>query len=134
MRCACLIGALAITGACAATPETNIDEQTVRDYVEVGELDDVQHIRVSTRDSWSNLGEYFVIYKTRSGDYLVEFRRRCPEVNDAGMIPGDHRYDQNRLRANQDTLRGCRIGKIYPLTEAQAAELRNLGKGPVQGN
>ena len=33
------------------------------------------------------------------------------------MIAGDHRYDHNRLRVNEDTLRGCRIGKIYPLTD-----------------
>ena len=136
MRDACLVGALLLTAACSSTPEAEVpvDTQTVRDYVEVGEVGDVQHIRVYKNDSWSRLTDYFVIYKARNDNYLIEFRRRCRELQDNTTIVGDRRYDHNRLRVNEDTLRGCRIGKIYPLTEAQAAELQHLGRGPGQGN
>lgn len=134
MRAAYLVGALLLINACSSTPKVVVETQTVRDYVEVGELEDVKHIRVYNNDSWSYLTEDFVIYKGRADNYLLEFRRRCPELNDNTMIAGDHRYDHNRLRVNEDTLRGCRIGKIYPLTEAQTTELRNLGKGPGEGN
>jgi len=134
MRLTCLVSVLTLMAGCSSTPQVAVDTQTVRDYVEVGELEDVKHIRVYSHDSWSYLTEYFVLYEARTSDYLVEFRRRCPELRDNAVIVGDHRYDHNRLRVNEDTLRGCRIGKIYPLTEAQVIELRNLGKGPGEGN
>lgn len=110
------------------------DTQTIRDYVEVGELEEVQHIRVYRNDAWAPLSDNYVIYTARTTDYLIEFSRRCRELQDNSMIVGDRRYDHNRLRVNEDTLRGCRIGKIYPLTEGQAKELRSLGKGLGGGN
>jgi len=134
MRTAYLVGAPMLMSACSSTPPVVVETQTVRDYVEVGELEDVKHIRVYNHDSWSYLTDDFVIYEGRADNFLLEFRRRCPELRDNSRIAGDHRYDHNRLRANEDTLRGCRIGKIYPLTDAQAIELRNLGKGPGEGN
>ena len=142
MRPVYRLGTLMLIAACSSTSDEvsvkkqkiTVETQTVQDYVEVGELQDVQHIRVYTHDSWSYLTDFYVIYKARTSSYLVEFRRRCRELNDNSMIVGDHRYDKNRLRVNEDTLRGCRIGKIYPLTEAQATELRNLGRGPGAGN
>ena len=134
MRLTRLVGTLLFMSACSSTPPVVVETQTVRDYVGVGELEDVKHIRVYNHDSWSYLTDDFVIYKGRADNYLFEFRRRCPELRDNSMIPADHRYDQNRLRANEDTLRGCRIGKIYPLTDAQAIEMRNLGRGPGEGN
>jgi hypothetical protein len=140
MKATCIIAALAplisIAG-CSSSSEIDVEKrrvsvetQTVQDYVEVGELESVQHIRVYNHDSWSYLTDHFIIYKARDGEYLVEFRRRCRELRDNMVITGDHRYDHNRLRVNEDTIRGCRIGTIYPLTEAQATELRNLGTGP----
>jgi hypothetical protein len=129
-----MVCALLLAVACSSTPETAVDTQTVRDYVEVGELEDVQYIRVYAHDSWSRLTDFFVIYEARNDNYLIEFRRRCRELQDNTTIVGDRRYDHNRLRVNEDTLRGCRIGKIYPLTEGQAIELQTLGKGPGQGN
>ena len=123
-----------LAAACSSTPQSSVDTQTVRDYVEVGELEDVQYIRVYAHDSWSRLSDHFVIYEARNDNYLIEFRRRCRELQDNTTIVGDRRYDYNRLRVNEDTLRGCRIGKIYPLTAGQAAELQALGRGPGEGN
>ena len=40
----------------------------------------------------------------------------------------DRRHDHNQISRGFDTLRGCRIDKIYPLTEAQAQELEALVK------
>lgn len=134
MRHSCLLYVLLLTAACSSTPAVPVDTQTIRDYVEVGELEDVGHIRVYGHDSWSRVTDFFVIYEARNDEYLIEFRRRCRELQDNTTIVGDRRYDHNRLRANEDTLRGCRIGKIYPLTEAQATELRQLGKELGEGN
>jgi hypothetical protein len=125
---------IAMLDACSSTPSHNVDTQAVRDYVEVGELEDVQHIRTYHRDSMEYLSNYFILYEARTKDYLVEFRRICREFRDNRTVAPDHRYDHNRLRANEDTIRGCRIARIYPLTRAQADELRNLGHAPGTGN
>lgn len=142
MRPMYLVGAMLLIAGCSSTSDevsvkkrkVTVETQTVQDYVEVGELEDVQYVRVYNHDSWSYLTDHFIIYKARDGEYLVEFRRRCRELRDNTRITGDHRYDHNRMRVNEDTIRGCRIAKIYPLTEAQATELRNLGVGPGERN
>ena len=113
MRHAYQVGALMLLSACTSTPQVAVDTQTVRDYAEVGELEDVQHIRVFNHDSWSYLSEYFIIYKSRDRQYLVEFRRRCRELRDNTLITGDRRYNHNRMHVKEDTIRGCRLAKIY---------------------
>jgi hypothetical protein len=125
---------LAALGACSTTPKQPVDSQAIMDYVEVGELEEVEHIRTYNRDSMEYLSDYFILYGARTRVYLIEFRRICREFRDNRAVAPDHRYDHNRLRANEDTIRGCRIGKIYPLTRAQAEELRNLGRAPGGGN
>jgi hypothetical protein len=120
--------------ACSSAPPARVDTQAVRDYVEVGELEDAEYVRTYGRDTWSYLSDYFVIYRGRNKEYLVEFKRACRELQDDRTIAADHRHDPRRMRANEDTVRGCRIGKIYPLTRAQAIELRNLGDSPGEGN
>ncbi len=134
MRLVFLLWALAALGACTSTPKPRIDTQAVRDYVEVGELEGVDYIRTYNRDSLEYLTDHFVLYEARTREYLVEFRRPCRDFGDHRAVAPDHRYDHNRLKANEDTIRGCRIARIYPLTKAQAEELRNLGRVPGAGN
>ena len=134
MRLALALVALAALSACTSTPSKTVDSQAVRDYVEVGELEGVEHIRTYHSDSMEDLSDYFILYEARTKEYLVEFKRICREVQDNRTVAPDRRYDYNRLRINEDTIRGCRIGKIYPLTRAQAEELRNLGHAPGSGN
>jgi hypothetical protein len=134
MKHAIAVMVLAALGACKSTPTRGVDTQAVRDYVEVGELESVEHIRTYHRDSMEYLSEYFILYEARTKDYLVEFKRICREFRDNRTVAPDRRYDYNRLRINEDTIRGCRIGRIYPLTKAQAEELRNLGHAPGAGN
>ena len=44
-----------LAAACSSTPQSTVDTQTVRDYIEVGELEDVQYIRVYAHDSCPGL-------------------------------------------------------------------------------
>lgn len=134
MRISFPVMALAALSACSATPRHYADPQAVRDYIDVGELEAVQHIRTYSRDSMDYLNDYFILYKARTDEYLIEFRRICRELRENRTVAPDHRYDHNRLRVNEDTIRGCRIGRIYPVTRAQAEELRNLGHAPGAGN
>ena len=66
--------------------------------------------------------------------YLVEFARRCYELRDNTRIVPDQRWDASKIRARFDTIRGCRVAKIYALTEAEIAELENIGEAPGSRN
>ena len=46
--------------SCTTTPKAPGDPQAVRDYVEVGELEDVEHIRTFSRDSMEYVSDYHI--------------------------------------------------------------------------
>lgn len=127
------LSAMTVIAACSGTSPVTPDDQAIRDYVDVGELQTTDKIRAYDNDSWSSLSNRFAIYDGRRGaEYLLEFRRVCRELRDNMTVTPDRRSD-NYLRAGVDTLRGCVIYKIYPLTEAQATEIRGLGEAPREG-
>jgi hypothetical protein len=125
---------LALAAGCAGTPEVAPEDLAIRDYIEVGELSEVDSIRTDGRDRWTPLTEYFSSYEARDGWFLLEFNRRCWEMFDTNRITPDRRYDHNVMRRGADTLRGCRIAGMYPLTEAQAQELEALANPAGDGN
>ena len=75
-----------------------------------------------------------VHYFGRDGRFLLEFGYPCREMFDNTTITPDRRNDRQFMRRGVDTLRGCRIDKIYPLTEAQAQEIEALAKTAGDGN
>ena len=129
-----LAASLVVAAGCAGTPKLPPDAQAISDYVEVGELEEVDSIRTDTKDAWSPATDYYVLYKGRDGHYLLEFVRVCWELTDGTRIKPDLRYSHNMMRRGSDTLRGCRIDKMYPLTEAQAQEIEVLAKIAGEGN
>jgi len=134
-RAAALAAVAASLVACAGTPETPPDTAAIRDYVEVGELQEVDELRTAPgRDEWMPLTRRFVIYTGRNGRFLLEFAYPCREMFDNTTITADRRYDRYVMRRGVDTLRGCRIDKIFPLTEAQAEEIEALAKSAGDGN
>ena len=139
MKAALLIVLTAALVACAGQDSkepTEADKavQAVRDLIEVRGLQEVDKIRSSGRDSWDSIDNWFLIYKTRRDTYLVEFDRRCWELDDDSRIVADERWDANVVRARFDTIRGCRIGKLYTLSEEDVAELENIGEAPGKRN
>jgi hypothetical protein len=134
MRSICLVASAALLAACAGTPETPPELEAVRDYVEVGELEETDRIRTHGSDQWSPLTNHYALYGARDGWYLMEFTRICRELTDNTRVTPDFRYDHNVLRSRFDTLRGCRIDRIYPLTEAQKQELEALVESYSGGN
>ena len=129
------IAILVALTACAAQEEaiTQDIEQAVRDFIAVRELPEAKEMRTSNNDHWEEIDENFVIYTTRREVYLVEFMRRCRELNEFPVV-ADERSGGNAVRARFDTLRGCHIAKLFPLTEAEVAELSAIGESPGSRN
>ena len=121
--------------ACAAQEEatTQDTEQAVRDFITVRQLQEAKEMRTSNSDHWEEIDENFVIYETRHEAFLVEFMRRCYELNQYPVV-ADERQSGNVVRARFDTLRGCHIAKLFPLTEGELAELSAIGESPGSRN
>ena len=140
MRKIVLLLVLLITAACASKDDTRrpsqeaIQNQAVRDFIEVRGLESLDKIRSTERDGWNTLSESFVIYKTRRSRFLMEFARPCKEIRDNRQITPDYRANTRTIQAKFDTLRGCRIARIYALTSAEAEELSNIGETPGSRN
>ncbi len=124
-----------LLSACAAQEEvaTQDEEQAVRDYIAVRGLPEVGEIRSTSNDRWNELDSHFIIYETRRDAFLVEFIRACHELSDSHIV-ADKRWNLNTIDARFDTIRGCRIDKIYALTESDMAELKSLGESPGSRN
>jgi len=139
IRTTSLVVALGLLAACTGEdtkPAMSTQDvvQAVRGFVEVRELEELDLIATHSRDSWHSIDDYFLIYEGRRAKYLVDFGRRCHELSDNRRIVPDERWDSNKVRARFDTIRGCRIIKIYALTEAEAAELESIGEAPGSRN
>lgn len=121
--------------ACATTVEPvspGKELEAVRDFVVATELQEVDNFHRYDQIKYLYVNDYYVVVPTKRGDYLVEFRGRCTELRSprwtSDMI--DIRVSARLLYAGFDTIRGCVIGKIYPLSEPQLEELRYLGDAP----
>lgn len=86
-------------------------------YIEANELEAVNHLRFQDPFRYEYHNDQFVIVETYAGPYLVEMRRRCPDLSsrDIYVDMADIRSNQNMIRAGIDTIRGCRIENIYKL-------------------
>ena len=139
MKLVTLLMATVVLAACATQDEaakqsSQDTAQAVRDFIEVRDLEELPKMASGSRDRWTDIEEEFLIYEGRRETYLVQFYRRCRELNDNTRIVADKRWDSNNIHARSDTIRGCQIEKIYALTEAEAAELESIGEAPGSRN
>ena len=119
---------LMLFGGCATSSEPEISG-AVSDYIKVAEFEDQDSIRTMGKYSYHVISQRYVTVQTHKENYLVEFVRRCHELDQSEVTP-DIRYEKNILRSRFDTIRGCRIGRIYSIDKGQAEELKNLGEAP----
>jgi hypothetical protein len=102
--------------------------ESVRDFVSVSELREVDMIRHHDQTKYLYVNEYFVVMPAGRENYLIEFRGPCDALRrrqwTSDMI--DIRVSARILHADYDTLRGCSIDKIYELSNAQLKELESL--------
>ena len=123
-----LAALLMLTAGCAATRAPAVDD-AVQDFIAVSGLAEQEKIRTRGGYRYDALGERYVIVSAAKQKYLVQFTRRCRELYETAITP-DIRRDANVLRARYDTVRGCRIDRIYAVEDVQADELMALGKRP----
>jgi hypothetical protein len=134
-----VIPVLILLTACTSQDEQRdpTDEpvtDAIRDFIDVRQLPEADAIATGTNDGWMTLNDRFILYNGRRDTYLVEFSRRCYELTDNTRITPDQRWDSNNIRAKFDTIRGCRIAHVYELSEAEIAELKNIGEAPGSRN
>jgi len=127
MRLAATMMAMLLFGCAAQTEATATD--AIDDFIVVSELEALESVRHRGQFNHKIITEEYVVLTSRKDYYLVRFRRRCRELNENYVVP-DIRYDRNKLRAGIDTIRGCRIDRLFAIDEAQAQELEILGKRP----
>ena len=108
--------------------------EAVVDFIEVRSLEEVDAISSGGNDGWTQLNLEYLLYEGRRDTYLVEFARPCYELRDNTRVTPDKRWDSNYIRARFDTIRGCRISRVFLLTEPEVAELENIGEAPGSRN
>lgn len=118
----------AALAGCAGQPGSGADE-AVSDFVAVSGLEEMDSIKTRKRFGTSELTKRYAILRTGKDVYLVEFAH-CPPRFDNNDVTPDIRYDTNVLRSRFDTIRGCRIKKIFAIDEAGAEELKMLVESP----
>lgn len=121
-------------GSCASEPTEPVpvvldQDQVVRDFIEVRDLEEVDRMRGTERKSWEKVTPSYIIFRPRRGEFLVEFDRPCYEIWRSTFISADDPMLHSVLRARFDRIRGCRIGRIFVLTKDDVVELEQLGVG-----
>ena len=136
MRITTILTATLILTACAGTA-TRVSSpgkelEAVHDFVAASQLVEVERLRLYDEIKMLYVNDHFIIIPERRGHHLIQFRSRCDELQErqwaAGMI--DRRVSSRYLYSDHDTIRGCVIGHIYELSNAQLEELRYLGDAP----
>jgi hypothetical protein len=117
-------------GACASNDEEEQERiAAIDDFIAVSDLEEVASIRSYQQFEQEVLNERYVIVYTRSEHYLLAYQQRCHIIYNMPRRP-DRRADPYAIYADTDTFRGCHIRALYTITEAQAAELMEIGVAP----
>lgn len=119
-----------LVAACAARPP-GVDRAAVEDYIVTRGLEPISFIRTGVSlnsDDIRPLNDYHMRYRSGQNHYLIAYMFRCPQ--ELGTVSTDVRGG-NYLRAKTDTIRGCRIDRIYRLTPEESEEMSTLGTAPA---
>lgn len=122
MRIPVLLPLLVLAAGCAATDERAEELDPIDDFIRANELEEVREVRSYDQVNGTVINDYYVILETRRDQYLAAYARRCFQSR-PGRVDPDYRRDAHVIRSGVDTYRGCRIGAIYKLDEAQAEEV-----------
>ncbi len=118
-----MITTTALLFACSTVP--TLQEEALRDFIDVEPLEERDKIPTSNRDKRQVLTKDYMLYEGRKEVYLIEFRSPCYSLLEDRVEP-DTRWSSNQISTRFETINGCHIGKAYLLTEGQAAELKEI--------
>lgn len=135
MRAIAVLAAVIALGACV-TVEDPPDVQAIRDLITVGELQEVEKLRVAHTPNYRPLNDFFVAVMVGEQPYLLELRTRCRALRRSISTSAevDYRRDATYIRPNWDTIRGCEIANIYQISEENLIEvlkMHGLKRGSV---
>ncbi len=127
-----------LTMACTNRLSNEEWKNQVEAKVKEWQLQSIPTITTFTLDSWSSLGERYLIIRTSpSRPYLIELNSRCPGLDFANAILTEQSTSTS-LSARFDSITPgnspgipCQISKIYPLTKEQAKALQALDNPPA---
>lgn len=125
-----------LTFSACVTIEDPPNVQAIRDLIAVGDLQEVEKLRVAHTPNYRALNDFFVATMVGDQPYLLELRTRCRALRRSAISPSmiDIRRDATYIRPNWDTIRGCEIKSIYEISEPQLIEIleyHGLKKGSV---
>ncbi len=120
--------ALALTACATAHQEERIN--AVKDFIEVNDLSTTESMRTFEKIEQDVLNDEYVILTVGDEIHLIEYSYRCTEDPLTQRPKADVRRNARRIYADSDTWRGCQIKSIYPISEEQAEELREIGEAP----
>ena len=121
---------LAIAG-CAGTPrEEDPGVVAIQDFIAVGELEPAKRIRTEMRNNYDVVNKRYLILESPHNTYLVEFQRNCTKLYSNHDAEADRRWNGRYLWPKADRIRGCLIGRIFEISEAEEAEIRAMGDAP----
>ncbi len=135
MRTIVWVFALLGLGACV-TLDDPPNVQVIRDLISVGELQEVEKLRVAHTPNYRPLNDFFVAVMVGEQPYLLELRTRCRALRRSISTSAelDYRRDATYIRPNWDTIRGCEIANIYQISEENLIEvlkMHGLKRGSV---
>ncbi len=128
-RCLMMAVLIAMLAGCMSMRERPRTDEGIEDFIAAAELEELDTLRTRGDYSIRYLTDRFVILVTRDEEALVRFTRLCREIREL-PVQADIRYDDKNLRARFDTIRSCRIAKLYALLPGQAEELEYIADPP----
>ena len=131
LRVICLNVATLLLVACASGSREEIERTDpriveTRVFIETVKPEIVTWVRYEDPLRYEVISNMHVILRTETGVYLLETEQLCRALTQIDIAEDmrDRRNMRRRLRADIDTLRGCKIETIYRLPDepAEAAE------------
>ena len=133
-----LLLSLLLLAGCATSDEREEDEESarppggrgrasaeeLREYLRNVQPEPVTAVRFKEPLRYKAINYYFAIMDTREGPHLIELSWECKELGSRQIYTdmADRREKKGILRAQIDTLRGCRIENFYKLPALDAVE------------
>lgn len=130
-KCVLILAALLVS-ACATNEEDDQMTSAIDDFIVVNDLEETASIRSYQQFNHRVINDLYVIVYTKKEHYLLAYSLRCRADYDPVPVP-DRRAEPHTITARTETFRGCRIDSLYRITEAQAAELMQIGRAPGEG-